>query len=110
MPTLKEQMAKEAGLFLDPAEFGEHMDVDGHPALGAWDEEVQPVARFYGATMDVMGVNTVERLLFLLPEDPVSFPLPVADQELDIDGRLWTVRDARPEGSIIKLTIYCNES
>lgn len=107
--TLKEQMVKEAVIFLNPDEFGEEMTVDGHSMLGFWDEETQPAPRFFGATMDVMGVNTVERLLFLLPPDP-GWPGPVSDQELDIDGVLWAVRDARPENGIIKLTVYRNES
>jgi hypothetical protein len=59
--------------------------------------------------MDIMGVNTVERLLFLLPDDP-KWPCPVSDQELEVDGVIWTVRDARPESGILKLTVYRNES
>ncbi len=106
--TLKEQMAKEAAIFLNPAEFGEELTVDGLPMLGFWDEEVQPAAKFFGASMDIVGVNTVERLLFLLPE--ADWPCPVAGQELEVDGVFWTVRDARPEGGIFKLTVYRNES
>lgn len=106
----KEQMAIEAGLFLNPDEFGEYVVVDGRQALGAWDEVVQPSPQFFGATMDVMGVNTVERLLFLLPDPDDPIDLPVADQILEIDGERWTVRDAKPEGSIMKLTLYRNES
>ena len=107
--TLKEQMLKEAILFLDPREFGEELMVDGRPMLGCWDEETQPAPRFFGATMDVIGVNTVERLLFLLPGDS-AWPCPVSDQELEVDGVIWTVRDARPESGILKLTVYRNES
>ena len=101
-------MAREAATFLDPAEFGEELTVDGLRMLGCWDEEIQPAPRFFGATMDVMGVNTVERLLFLLP--PAGWPCPVSDQELEVDGVIWTVRDARPESGILKLTVYRNES
>lgn len=108
--TLKEQMARDAVTFLDPKEFGEELMVDGLSMLGCWDEEVQPAPRFFGTTtMDVIGVNTVERLLFLLPESS-SWPCPVSDQELDVDGVIWTVRDARPESGIFKLTVYRNES
>lgn len=107
--TLKEQMLKEAAIFLNPKEFGEELTVDGRPMLGCWDEEVQPAPKFFGAALDVIGVNTVERLLFLLPESP-DWACPVSDQELEVDGVIWTVRDARPESGIFKLTVYHNES
>lgn len=101
-------MVREAVIFLDPNEFGEELTVDGLPMLGCWDEEIQPAPKFFGATMDVIGVNTVERLLFMLP--PVGWPCPVPDQEIEVDGAIWTVRDARPESGILKLTVYRNES
>lgn len=107
--SLKDQMAAEASIFLDPNEFGEELMVDGQPMLGCWDEEIQPAPRFFGATMDVMGVNTVERLLFLLPQSP-DWPCPVPDQEIEVDGSLWNVRDARPESGLFKLIVYRNES
>jgi len=96
-------------MFLSPKEFGEKMTVDGRRMLGCWDEITQPAPRFYGAGLDIMGVNTVERLLFLLPGDP-NWPCPVSDQELVVDGVKWTVRDARPESGIFKLVVYRNES
>lgn len=109
---LKEVMRREAlTVFMNPKEFGEEMLVDDLPCYGQWDEEYMPVQQFFGASMDVMGVNTLERLLFVMPrslED--SLPLPVPDQVLEIDGILWTVRDAVPEAGIIKLTLYRNES
>lgn len=111
MKTLKDVLLAEAPLFLNPQEFGEEITVDGIPALGVWDEQVQPASQFFGASMDVMGVNTVERLLFVMPldkEEPV--PLPVPDQELDIGGQFWMVRDAKDEAGILKLTLYRNES
>lgn len=108
--SLKEQMTKEAGLFLDPNEFGEYLNVDGHQTLGAWDEKLETAPAFFGATMDVIGVNTIERLLFLLPDDGDPVPLPVPDQELDINDQIWTVKDAKPEGAIMKLHLYRNES
>jgi hypothetical protein len=107
--TLKEQLAAEAVIFLNPAEFGEEMMVDGSPVLGCWDDEVQPAPRFFGATMDALGINTVERLLFLRPNPSDPLPLPVPDQEMDIGGARWLVRDARPESGIFKLTVYRNE-
>lgn len=106
--TLKEQMAKEAASFLNPNEFGEELTVDGLPMLGSWDEEIQPASKFFGASMDILGVNTVERLLFLLAAP--DWPCPVSDQEIDVDGVIWIVRDARPESGIFKLTVYRNES
>lgn len=108
----KKVLAHEArSVFCNPAEFGESVTIDGLSALGVWDEELQPAPQFFGASMDVMGVNTVERLLFVTPlnkEEPV--PLPVPDQELDISGVFWMVRDAKDEAGIMQLTLYRNES
>ena len=108
--TLKEQMAKEASLFLNPDEFGEYMDVDGHLTLGVWDEKLETAPAYYGATMDVIGVNTIERLLFLLPNGADPLPMPLPAQELDIDGQTGTGQDSKPEGAIIKRNLYRNES
>lgn len=112
MRTLKDQIQRDRAVFLNPKEFGEEMLVDGLPCFGQWDEEYMPVQQFFGATdMDVMGVNTVERLLFVMPQDAnASLYLPVPEQVLEIDGEHWTVRDAAPEAGIIKLTLYRNES
>lgn len=111
MRTLKEQMELDNAAFLNPKEFGEAILVDGLPCHGQWDEEYMPVQQFFGASMEVLGVHTVERLLFVMPSQPGAlFPLPVPDQMLDIDGVLWTVRDAVPECGITKLTLYRNES
>lgn len=112
MRTLKEQIALDNAVFLNPKEFGEEILVDGLPCYGQWDEEYMPVQQFFGSTtIDVIGVHTVERLLFVMPEQQgAPFPLPVPDQMLDIDNVLWTVRDAVPECGITKLTLYRNES
>lgn len=111
MRTLKDQIALDNAVFLNPKEFGEEMLVDGIPCYGQWDEEYMPVQQFFGSGMDVFGVHTVERLLFVMPRHPGEhLPLPVPDQMLEIDGELWTVRDAVPEVGIVKLTLYRNES
>lgn len=112
MRTLKEQIALDNSTFLNPKEFGEEMVVDGLDCVGQWDEEFMPVQQFFGSTnIDVLGVHTVERLLFVMPASPGDhFPLPVPEQVLDIDNVLWTVRDAVPEAGITKLTLYRNES
>ena len=111
MRTLKEQLGKDALTFLNPKEFGEEITVNGVSAFGCWDEVEQPAPVFFGASMDVIGVNTVERVLFVMPKaDDHRLEMPVPDQELNIDGAYWTVRDAKPEGAITKLTLYRNES
>lgn len=111
MRTLKEQMQLDNVAFLNPKDFGEEMLVDGLPCYGMWDEEYMPVQQFFGAGMDVMGVHTIERLLFVMPQHPGDFlPLPVPEQVLEIDKTFWTVRDAVPEAGIFKLTLYRNES
>lgn len=111
MRSLKEQIQLDRVVFLNPKEFGEEMLVDGLPCYGQWDEEYMPVQQFFGSSMDVLGVNTVERLLFVMPQKANEpFYLPVPEQVLEIDGEHWTVRDAAPEAGITKLTLYRNES
>ena len=112
MRTLKDQMALERAVFLNPKEFGEEMRIDGIACLGSWDkEEEQPVKQFFGQGWDnVIGVFTVERVLYVMPADGSVMETPVPEQELDIDGKIWTVRDAAPEGGIVKLVLYRNES
>jgi hypothetical protein len=112
MRTLKEQMERDRFAFLNPKEFGEEMLVDGVPCLGSWDEEEdQPVKQFFGEGMgDMIGIYTIERVLFVMRQDGLEMVTPVPEQELDIDGKRWMVQDARPEGGIVKLTLYRNES
>jgi hypothetical protein len=112
MRTLKDQMSRDRFTFLNPKEFGEEMLVDGEACLGSWDkEEEQPVKQFFGQGWDnAIGVFTVERVLYLMRTDGAIMETPVPQQELDIDGKIWTVRDAEPESGIVKLTLYRNES
>ena len=112
MKTLKEQIALERRVFLNPGEFGEDLLIDGAACLGSWDEEEeQPVRQYFGAGMeDAVGVFTRERLLFYMRVDGCPLETPVPGQELDIDGRRWTVRDAKQESGIVEASLYRNES
>jgi hypothetical protein len=112
MRTFREQIALDRRVFLNPREFGEEMLVNGVPCLGSWDEEQdQPVKQFFGTGWDnVFGVFTVERVLYVMRADGAAMATPVPQQELDIDGTIWTVRDAGPEGGIVKVVLYRNES
>ena len=110
--TLKEQMALDLPAFFNPQEFGEEILVDSVPCLGVWCEEKdEPVKQLFGVGFDnVMGVFTVDRVLYVTCQDGGPTDVPVPIQELDIDGRIWSVRDAVMEGGIIKLILYRNES
>jgi len=112
MITLKEQMALDVKAFFNTQEFGEEMLIDGVPCLGIWDEEKdEPVKQFFGAGFDnVMGVFTLERVLYAARQDGGLMAVPVPTQELDIDGKTWTVKDALREGVVIKMKLYRNES
>lgn len=112
MRTLKDQILLDRAVFLNPKEFGEEMLIDGIPCLGVWtDEQDQPVKQFFGQGWDeVMGVFTMERVLYFMRTDGAKMDIPVPTQELDIDGKRWTVRDALLEGGMVKAVLYRNES
>jgi hypothetical protein len=112
MRNLKEQMERDCFVFLNPKEFGEEMLINGIPCLGCFDEEQeQSVKQFFGAGTDnVFGVFTSERVLFFMRLDGTTLKTPVPGQELDIDGKTWTVRDATSESGIIKAVLYRNDS
>jgi len=112
MITLKEQMALDLPAFFNPREFGEEMLVDSIPCLGVWCEEKdEPVKQFFGSSFDnVMGIFTVDRVLYVMRRDGGLMETPAPSQELDIDGGLWTVKDAVVEGGVIKMTLFRNES
>jgi hypothetical protein len=112
MATLKEQIAAERHVFLNPKEFGDEMLVDGVPCLGCWDEEDgQIIRQYFGSSMeDALGVFTVERVLFMMRADGAAMETPVPEQELDIDGVRWMVRDAKPDGGIVEINLYRNEA
>ncbi|MCL2791080.1 MAG: hypothetical protein FWD79_10610 [Desulfobulbus sp.] len=112
MITLKEQMQLDIPTFFNPREFGEEMLIDGVLCLGTWDtEKDEPVKQFFGSSFDnVMGIFTVDRVLYVARLDGGLMEPPIPSQELDIDGKIWTVKDAVAEGNVIKLILYRNES
>ncbi|MCL2459130.1 MAG: hypothetical protein FWF31_09885 [Desulfobulbus sp.] len=112
MNALKEQLLLDLPVFFNPREFGEEMLIDGLSCIGLWSEEKdEPVKQFFGSSFDnVMGVFTVDRALYVALGDGGLMVVPVPEQELDIDGKTWTVKDAVVEGGVVKLVLYRNES
>lgn len=109
MWTLKDQIKKDADVFVNLSEFGEEMEVDGLPMKGVWSDVAMLATDFVvDRKMMVDGIDTVERLLFLKPA--VGYATPVAAQQMTIDGDRWTVKDSKVEGGLIKLTLFRNEA
>lgn len=109
----KQMLREERLVFLNPKEFGEKMVIDNIPVFGIWDDVEEPSAQFYStATVHpVSGVNVIERILFAVPQSEDNpLALPQAEEELDIDGTRWLVRDSKDEAGIIELTLYRNVS
>ncbi len=96
--------------FLNPAEFGGAMSVDGLETVGIWDDGVDPAESHYDDDVDTWGVNQVRRTLYLPSGGDDGIPLPSPRQELDIDGVLWTVADADDQHGVVKIALYRNGS
>lgn len=110
MRTLKEQIVKDADVFINLAEFGREMVVDGCPAKGVWaDTDMTARAHVDDNKMSVADIDTVERLLYLKPPY-FGYQTPRADEQMTIDDVVWTVADALVEGGIIKLNLYRHRS
>jgi len=106
--TLKEQMDRDIAVFFNPKEFGEEMMVNGVPCLGIWDEDKEtPVKIFPGMGWeDTPGVSVLDEVLYLARQDGGPIAKPAPTQELHIDNEVWTVRDSKLEGGILKLLLY----
>ena len=104
----KDTLAHDAAaVFLNPAEFGEEMTVDGVGMPAMWGEESAPGPDIHKADVDAWGLN-VESAVLLVPQS--AMPLPVPGQRLDVDGVAWTVKKARPQMGIIRLELERNTS
>ena len=85
--------------FLNPAEFGVPMNVDGLDTVGIWDDDVE-----------TWGVHQLRRTLHVPSAGEGAVPLPRPRQDMRIDGTLWTVDDAVDLHGLIRINLYRNGS
>lgn len=82
-------------VFLNPAEFGEEVVIDGVTTVGIWDDTASPFsnAQDMGGVADVntFGLLADERTLSIPSAECGGIPTPVVDQRLAINGEYWTV-------------------
>lgn len=94
--------------FLNPAEFGTPMNVDGLDTIGIWDDAIEPAEGRYDDSVDTWGVSQTRRTLFLPSSSDGGIALPSPRQELNIDGVFWTVDDAADLHGMIRINLYRN--
>lgn len=103
MMDLANQMAAEVGVFFNPAEFAQPMTVEGLPVLGLWEDREQDSV----TAPDAWGVNAVTRLLYLVPD--MSMPGFHPQQDITVEGTVWTVRDVADQSGVVRLTLIRHE-
>ena len=94
--------------FLNPAEFGTPMNVDGLDTIGIWDDAIEPAEGRDDDSVDTWGVSQTRRTLFLPSSSDGGIALPSPRQELNIDGVFWTVDDAADLHGMIRINLYRN--
>ncbi len=88
---LREQILKDVAIFLNPAEFGEHVTIDGVKTVGIWDDTLASQS-----SPDLNGINDASTFallghtkILLVPSDAIV--LPDEGQEIFIDDECWQV-------------------
>lgn len=104
--TFKEALAQDAAtVFLNPAEFGEEMVIDGVSMPAMWGEESASARDVHGVGLDGWGVNAESAVLLVLKN---AMPRPVPGQRITVDGITWSVIKARPQTGILRLELERN--
>ena len=75
--------------FLNPAEFGTPMNVDGLDTVGIWDDAVAPAEGRYESAVETWGVHQLRRTLHVPSTGEGAVPLPArhADRRHPLDRR-----------------------
>ena len=98
-----EQMALDAQACLDPDEFGKEFLFDGLEAVGVWELLSQQDGKEVGYSVE-------RRLYFVYFPDGEPPSLPVVDQDIDIDGLIWTVSEAADYSGVFEVEVWRNVS
>ena len=103
MRSLKEQMQLDAvGVFMNPEEFAEVMNINGVPVLALWDDTLQPLGTNSQTDPTGFGVTLQTAVLLVLAED---FACPLPNEEVVVEGERYTVAKAVPQSGILRLEL-----
>lgn len=93
---------------MNAEEFAEEMIIDGVPMAAQWGRESVPTPDLNDSeSMTAWGINTETAVLLVL-ESAMTRPVP--DQNMMVNGEVWTVIKARPQHGILRLELQRNVS
>ena len=96
--------------FLNPAEFGTPMNVDGLDTVGIWDDAVAPAEGRYESNVETWGVHQLRRTLQVPSAGEGAVPLPRPRQDMRIDGIRLPDADLVDLHGLIRINLYRNGS
>lgn len=107
----KDQLTLDLSVFLNPAEFGEQIRIEGlfQPVTAVCDWSVEPEGEHLYAATDSWGVNRVHATV-QLAEAPITEAFGVLSPgcELTINKQNWTVRGVSTCNGLMTLNLYRN--
>ena len=102
---LRAQLARDRAVFLNPAEFGEAMVIDGVPVTAVRDDDLT-VQRTQGPPQ-AEGLFAQRTVLHLAAG---LITRPVEGQRLNVDGHHWYVRQVSEAEGMLELTLEQQEA
>lgn len=102
---LKDQMrADVAAVFLNQDEFAVPVVIEGVETSGVWTDTLEPYKDYHHDSLPRLPLDTEDRILEI-PEGVVDV---LPQQEVEVDGVLWTVRKVNPAEGMLSLSLYRN--
>ena len=102
---LRDQLARDRAVFLNPQEFGEAVVIDGVPVLAVRDDDLT-IARTQGPPQ-AEGLFAERTILHLAAG---QIPRPVEGQRIEVNGRRWYVRQVSEAEGMLELTLEQQEA
>ena len=102
---LREQLARDRAVFLNPEEFGEAVVIDGVPVTAVRDDDLT-IQRTQGPPQ-AEGIFAERTVLHLAAG---QIPRPVEGQRLMVDGGGWYVRQVSEAEGMLELTLERQEA
>lgn len=103
--SFRDQLLLDRAVFLDLAEFGEAVVIDGVPVIAVRDDDLT-IARTQGPPQ-AEGLFAQRTILHLAAG---QIPRPVEGQRLSVDGHHWYVRQVSEAEGMLELTLEQQEA
>jgi len=101
----RQLQADVAAVFLNRAEFAVPVVIEGVELSGVWSDTLEPYKDYHHDALPRLPLDVDERILEIADGEIEVKP----QQEIEVDGELWTVRKAVFQQGMTTLSLYRNQ-